>query len=536
MSYRRITGLCTVLCMLLCAMLCRVFWISTDITYAASAGQQTVRETDLPRARGDFYDRTGRLLTGYVRHWYALCVPGDANYAELFPYVPYAQQVQLYENRNAARPFLVEVQNDLTLRGIPTYEAAARTLPLPIAEHLLGYLDGEGHGVAGLEYAYEDVLAASNAQQSVVCTTNAQGALLAGTEPKLQTLATGNGLGVQLALDADIQRLCEGIADLYLPRGCILVMDTASGHLLASVSRPAFSPGNIAASIAANDTSLINRSLSAFTAGSVFKVVPAVAAYQNGLDWFTHECTGSVTVAGQVYRCAGGRAHGTVNLRAALAESCNCYFIELGQVLGGAAVLDTAQRLGFGTPCAVAPGLKSAAGALPEPETLENVGQQAIFSFGQGALTVTPLQITAMMNTVAADGIYKTPRLVLGTVDENLQPQQGVELPPATRVCSAEIAKVLRSMLQTVVEEGIGQAAQPSAATAAGKTGTAQTGQFNEAGEELLNYWFSGFTPAENPRYTITVLQDGVLDPETSSAAIFAKIADSLRIFDGENG
>lgn len=91
-----------------------------------------------------------------------------------------------------------------------------------------------------------------------------------------------------------------------MPRGCILVIDTATGEVLASVSMPTFDPRNIAASIRADDTSLINRPLRAFSAGSVFKVVLAAAAYESGLDWYTHDCTGELELAGQTYRCAQG--------------------------------------------------------------------------------------------------------------------------------------------------------------------------------------------------------------------------------------
>ena len=69
----------------------------------------------------------------------------------------------------------------------------------------------------------------------------------------------------------------------------------------------------------------------------MFKVVLAAAAYESGLDWYTHDCTGEVEVAGQTYRCALGRAHGVVNLRGALEQSCNTYFIELGRLLGHSA-------------------------------------------------------------------------------------------------------------------------------------------------------------------------------------------------------
>lgn len=535
MSLRRLAALCCACTVLAAALLCRVYWIGTDTAYAASAGGQSRSETELPAQRGNFYDSSGRALTGVVPRWYALCIPGDASYATLFPYVPFSAQAELYERRNSVTPFLIEVDRDLTAEGIYTFAGAQRSLPLPFAPHLLGYLNGDGVGVSGLELAYDDVLAAAGDRQVVACTTTAQGSLLTGTQPSVQLQSAGTAQGVKLTLDADLQRACEAIAELYLPRGCILVMETQSGRIRASVSQPGFDPQDLASSILADDTSLINRPLAAFSAGSVFKVVLAVAAYQAGLDWFTHDCTGSVTVGDQSFRCAEGRAHGTVNLRGALEQSCNCYFIELGQHLGGERILQTARSLGFGEETALAPGMKSAAGVLPAASALdgENNGQLAMLSFGQGALTVTPLQITAMMNAVANGGTLYAPQVVEGIIEEAsgrlIQPFTAAEPKEA---CSADIARILRSMLISVVQDGIGRQADPSAGGAGGKTGTAQTGQFDESGAELLNYWFSGFWPAQEPLYTITILQDGVREPETSSAAIFAHVVEALCVLE----
>lgn len=533
MSLRRLFAMGGILIFLSGIVLCRILWVGTDTTYATRAGAQTARSTVLPRQRGNFYDRNGHLLTGYTKAWYALCIPGDSSYSTLFPYVSYAEQTELYEKRNTTAPFLVRVDQDLNAFGVPTYEVAERYLPSPIAVHLVGYLNGEEQGVAGLEAAYDNILAESSDLEIVSCITTAQGRLLGGETPTLEVESAGTGQGVQLTLDADIQRLCEGIAGLSMTKGCILVMDTNSGEILASVSVPEYDPRNVAKSIQADDTSLINRSLSAFSAGSVFKVVLAVAAYEKGLDWFTHDCTGSVEVDGQVYRCAQGRVHGEVNLRSALEQSCNCYFVELGQLLGGKTILETAELLGFGEPCAVAPGLKSSSGILPSEEALDNTGQLALFSFGQGGLTATPLQITAMMNSIANGGVYLPPRFVYGVVDDTMELVSEVRTAEKAAVCDEDTSRVLRSMLQSVVEEGIGSDAAPQELTAGGKTGTAQTGQFDENGEELLNYWFSGFYPADHPRYTITVLQDSVIEPETSSAAIFASIANVLHVWEG---
>ena len=120
MSLRRLYGLCAVLVLLAGVVLCRTYWVGQQTAYAASAGGQSVQTLALPRARGDFYDRTGRRLTGLSPRYYALCLPGDAGYTALFPDVPYAEQGLLYERRNLASPFLIQVDRDLTAQGITT--------------------------------------------------------------------------------------------------------------------------------------------------------------------------------------------------------------------------------------------------------------------------------------------------------------------------------------------------------------------------------------------------------------------------------
>ncbi len=528
MTIKRLAVVNCTLVVLAFLLLCRVYWVGICTQYAASAASQSVSTVALPRHRGNFYDRNGLPLTGTQKSWYALCVPGDSSYVTLFPFVPYEQQQSLYRMRNHAAPFLIEVAQDLTVGGVYTVEGERRYLPLPIAPHLIGYLDGEGHGVSGLERAYDDLLYRAGETAELSCATTASGTLMAGAQPTRKVTAQGNRQGVALTLDASLQRACEGIAQAGMPRGCILVLDVSSGEILASVSMPDFDPDRVADSIAAGDTSLIDRPYAPFSAGSVFKVVLAAAAYGRGLDWYTWDCVGSTVLDGQTYRCALGRAHGTVNLRGALEQSCNCYFVALGQQLGAAALLDKAGQFGFGSPTALAPGLKSAAGQLPTLEELQASGQLALFSFGQGTLTATPLQIAAMMNVVASGGWYLPPRLVRGICDEATGAVTPAEQPAPRRVCNADTARVLRSMLVSVVEDGIGRAAKPLDGGAGGKTGTAQTGQYNADGKELLNYWFAGFYPADSPRFVITVLQDAALEPETPSAALFAQVANAL--------
>ena len=85
MRLRRLAALCSAFVVLSCGVLCRVYWISTDTAYAASAGGQSVSETALPRERGNFYDRKCRPLTGTLRRWYALCIPAIRATRHCFP-------------------------------------------------------------------------------------------------------------------------------------------------------------------------------------------------------------------------------------------------------------------------------------------------------------------------------------------------------------------------------------------------------------------------------------------------------------------
>lgn len=143
-------------------------------------------------------------------------------------------------------------------------------------------------------------------------------------------------------------------------------------------------------SLTAPDSPLLNRTLSAYAVGSVFKPVVAAAALEAGEGDFVRDCPGYDSRNGQVYRCAGSVPHGLVGLGGALEKSCNGYFIELGRRLGPERVRQMAAALGFGKGQDIAAGLRASAGVLPEAETLENEGQFANFCFGQGELLATP--------------------------------------------------------------------------------------------------------------------------------------------------
>ena len=342
--------------------------------------------------------------------------------------------------------------------------------------------------------------------------------------------ADSGAVGVQLTLSREIQQTAEAVANETMQSGCILVLDTANAKVRACVSRPGYDPENISASLNAPDSPLLERAFQCYAVGSVFKPVVAAAALEAGESGFVYTCPGWCTVDGRIFRCAGGIPHGEVNLVGALEKSCNGYFIRLGQALGADAVRAMAEQLGFGQAIPLTDALHTAAGVLPEREALASSGAYANFCFGQGELLASPLQVAAMMNTIACGGICRTPLLLETTLDETTgAPLTALSHVRSRRVLTKRTAAALQALLAGVVAGGTGHEAALPGQTAAGKTGTAQTGQFS-GGTELKNYWFAGFAPAEHPRYTIVVLQDTQAEPAFSSAAIFARVAAGLEI------
>ena len=527
MSGKRVLALYAAILFSFAVILCRLYFLAQNQTYAARAKAQSAVRLALPARRGNFYDHTGALLTGLETQYLALCFPGENNYTRLYAFTDSAGQALLYRNRNRSAPFLLEVDRDLSGRGIRCFATARRCAEVPLCQHLIGYLDAEGRGTAGLEKALDSQLAGTKEHDTLVCAVTAQGRLRAGETPQL-TRQDSSAVGVQLTISRPVQRAAEAVAADTMTSGCILVLDTATAAVRASVSVPGYDPDDLAASLDAPDSPFLNRALESYAVGSVFKPVLAAAALEQGI-LPEYECTGAVVVDGQIFRCAGGVPHGTVDMTAALEKSCNGYFIRLGQQLGAETLLQMSRQLGFGQEVPVAGALHADAGKLPSAGELAQSGQLANFSFGQGSLLATPMQVAALFNTLAADGVYRAPYVLQATLDEATgQPVETLSHPRGRRVISAQNAALLRAMLVQVVQQGTAQDAAGLSGGAGGKTGTAQTGQFTPEGTERCNLWFAGFWPAEKPRYTIVVLQDGAIHTAYSGAAIFAQVCTAL--------
>lgn len=134
--------------------------------------------------RGNFYDHTGALLTGLETQYLALCFPGENSYSRLYAYTDENGQALLYQNRNRSMPFLLRVERDLYWQGVSCYPFARRYASAPLCQQLIGYLDGEGHGAAGLEKALDKLLTGTGEHDVLLCAVTAQGQLRAGETPQ----------------------------------------------------------------------------------------------------------------------------------------------------------------------------------------------------------------------------------------------------------------------------------------------------------------------------------------------------------------
>lgn len=167
MSGKRVLAVYAALLLGFAVVLCRLYLLALHPAYAARAAAQSTVTLQLPARRGNFYDAQGRLLTGLEKRWQVVCFPGQGNYDRLYACADAAGQALLYRSRSRAAPFLLEVSCDPARLGLTGYPAARRYAAVPLCQHLLGYLDGTGHGAAGLEKALDTVLSGTGENSSL---------------------------------------------------------------------------------------------------------------------------------------------------------------------------------------------------------------------------------------------------------------------------------------------------------------------------------------------------------------------------------
>ena len=527
---KRALGLFTLLLFILSGVVLQVYRLS-DAYLSQAADQQGSVTVKVANSRGTIYDARLRPLTNAGEEYRLSVTPSPEAIAALSGMLDEEQLAAVSERLQSGKPAVVTLPEiPANLEGSLLFKVPVRYGGRLLAPHLLGYMDGDGlHGLTGVELAFDEYLNSCGGQASVTYSVDAMGKPLQGIAPQVVNTLADAKAGVVLTIDQDIQKIAEEAAKRYMTKGAVVVMEPATGRIAAMVSLPDFQPGTVADSLDAADSPLLNRALCNYNLGSVFKITSAAAALEKGIPISTaFPCNGSVTIGNVTFHCHNRLGHGTLNMQDGFAQSCNPYFIQLMQQAGGSALLGMASNLGFDRSLILVDGLKTARATLPTAEELLSPAAVGNLAFGQGSLLGTPVHVAQMVAAVVNGGKIIRPTILKGYCDkEGRLSEETIE--PEQTVFSKQTAQTLKDLMIYAVKEGTGASAQPtvSAGAAGGKTGTAETGWKSE-NKAVVQSWFGGFYPAENPKYVIAVIAEDSDNTKGKSSPVFKKICEDI--------
>ena len=502
--------------------------ISVNDKYYQNAYSQQYKKLQIDDGRGIITDINFNNITDTTPQFKTLVTVYDKDLQQIFNVLEEYEKKNFYKNMEYRKNFIVDIKENIDSRKV--YVSTQRYTDFNIAQHLIGYVDSEGNGVSGIEKVFDEQLKDMRDARSIEINLNGYGEILSVEENNKMIDTDKIPQMVALTIDNTVQRLCEGIAKEYIPNGAIVVMETKTGKIKAMVSTPFYSANNVAQALNQSNSPLLNKSLQCYEPGSVIKPLWASVLLENGYNPDKiYECTGSITVNDHDYHCANNKAHGQIDMQQALTVSCNCYFINAYKSGKIQQLLEIADKVEFGKAIELTQGYNTKAGYFPTKEELENLGQLASISFGQGKMLLTPIHVMSYMNIFANDGMYIKPQIVQGIYNSDTKELvKNYYNYNAYQVISEKSANYIKEMLKNVVEEGAMQRAKPNYFSAGGKTGTAQTGRYNENGSEILTAWFCGFYPYDNPQYTICIMMYNGGESTRTAAPVFKKICDSL--------
>lgn len=528
MYKRMITIFCAMA--LLCSFVgYKIYTISTGDALLAAAQNQSNFVVDVATTRGCIYDCNFQKLVNETESYKAAVLPSSESMAALSRSLTMEQFKETLSYLESNKPFILDVDTDqIYSSGIEVFKTYNR-YSTNLAPHIIGYTDNTGAGVYGLEKIYDDLLSEYGEHISVRYTTDATGKAFEGLHPEVVQEGNYQGGGLVLTLDKEIQQIVLKAMSESVDAGAAVVMDIETGDIVAMVSIPFFDPSDLESYLNAQNAPFVNRAMSEYAVGSTFKLIVAAAALENGFyEGYSYTCEGAIDVNGQIFHCHDLAGHGVVDMKKAIEVSCNPYFVNLGLHLGGDKILEYATKFGLGTAIELGNGYNDADGNLPSIVDMNEDTNVANFSFGQGKLLATPLQMARVISIIANNGKDVTPRLIKGiTQDGSSLSEEYISETNGEQIIKESTAKKLRNFMVNVVTDGSGTAAKPENNLAGGKTASAQSGRYRD-GEELVDAWFCGYFPAETPKYAIVVLADEMNSGATAAAPIFKQIADEL--------
>ncbi len=408
----------------------------------------------------------------------------------------------------------------LRLAGIYLTQESARVYPKgSLAAGVLGLTGVDSQGLAGVELIYDKEL--RGRPGSIVIEYDARNRQI--PQAVHRYLPPEDGLTLQLSLDETIQHIAERELDRLLasevrPRAAwIVVLDPATGAILALAQRPGFDPnkamgfllhGDPAGRPHADQRLWRNVAVAdAFPPGSVFKPVTAAAALEEGKvsPETPFYDTGHVQVPGGFVTNWDGAGLGSTNFAAGFERSANTIFAQVGLRVGVPTFYRYLRRLNLLDFTGV--DLPGEGLGMAPPERQATQLDLALMAFGQ-TLTLTPIQMAAATAALINGGVAVRPHVGKALLDRRGRVVRSLEPPPGRRVLSPRTSETIRALMMRVVDEGTGRRARIPGYSIGGKTGTSQKVIGGRVVTDRHIASFIGFAPWERPRILVYVMVD----------------------------
>jgi len=447
------------------------------------------------------------VLIGFTSYWAVIDAEGlEDNTANKRP---------LLEQQRIRRGLIYGRDGTVLARNVSRGRGSDRFFRriYPAAElfaHPVGYSFVE-RGRTGLERSYEDDLAGKKGEFGTLLDE------IRGADREGDDLIT--------SLDSQTQQVArDGLAGRA---GSVVAMEPQTGRVLAMVSIPSYDPNDVLNRFedlrTAPGSPILNRATQAgYPPGSTFKVVTATAALDSGRYTPLSVVSGKSPkeIGGVPLANFGGQDYGPITLTTALTHSVNTVWGEVGEKVGKRTLFKYMDRYGFNRkPQVDLPGSEKRSSGIYDgrkllgPDDPIDIGRVAI---GQERLQVTPLQMAMVASAVANQGTLMRPRLATKVRDRDGRTVRSFNPSEESRVMNESTAAELAAMMSRVVAEGTGTAAALQGIDVAGKTGTAEKGQANQA-------WFIGFAPVRDPQVAVAVTVEQTTGQGGTIAAPIAK-------------
>ncbi len=513
--------------------------------YSQRAARQQQRSIDVSPVRGNIYDRRGNELAMTVQVDSVFAVPSEIpdvhSTAQILGRIVKADPVEIENRMRASHAFAwvarkLDNQTSarvraLNLKGIYFQKESKRFYPKnELAAQVLGYVGLDDEGLGGIEREFEAKLTGKPGKMLI--TMDNRHKWLGRTEKNPEP-----GENVVLTIDEKIQYIAErelgkAMAETRAEAGTVIVENPHTGEVLALANAPTFNP-NIFNKVSMQ--SLKNRAVSdIYEPGSTFKVVTLAAALEEKItnpDELIDCQMGSIVLNG--LRIHDHKAYGALTVTQVLEKSSDVGAIKIALRLGEDRFDRYIRSFGFGSQTRIE--LPGETRGMTKPVSRWSKVSIGAISMGQ-EIGVSPVQLAAMVSTIANEGMYIAPRIVAGTTPPRSTPQL-IEFHPAEqrRVISPLTAAEMKHMMENVVLQGTGKRAILDGYSSAGKTGTAQkidaSGRYSHR-QHIAS--FAGFAPVNDPAIVVLVVLDSPAGgyPHDgggeAAAPVFARVAQQV--------